>query len=176
MSGALASLRRAGAGDAAAIAGISVRTWHHAYGDFIDPRTLAERTVESQLPRWEERLGPDADGEVWVAQAGGRVVAYTAVGDSEDADAGSSLGALRALYVDPAAQGAGLGALLHDHAVERLAALGFATATLWSFAANDRARVFYEHRGWVLDASGAGQEGEDWLDASVRYRRDVAAA
>ena len=168
-----ARLRRAGAEDAAAIAGISVRTWHHAYADFIDPRTLFERTVEQQLPLWDERLAPDADGEIWVAVAGGRLVAYTAVGPSGDGDATAATGALRALYVDPPAQGAGLGAVLHDHAVSRLAALGFPVATLWCFTKNDQARDFYEHRGWELDPSGAGQEEPDWLDAAVRYRRTV---
>ena len=173
MSVAGVEVRRAGLADAAAIAGVSVRTWHHAYGDFIDPRTLAERTVEQQLPLWEERLAPDADGEVWVAAGGGRVVAYTAVGPSADRDATAATGALRALYVDPPAQGAGLGALLHEHAVARLAALGFPNATLWCFARNEQARVFYEHRGWALDPSGDGQEEPDWLDAAVRYQRAI---
>jgi GNAT superfamily N-acetyltransferase len=166
-------LRRAGPADAEAIAGVSVRTWHHAYGDFIDPRTLFERTVEQQLPLWQERLDAGADGEIWVAMAGGRVVAYTAVGPSGDDDATAATGSLRALYVDPPAQGAGLGAYLHDHALMRLQALGFPAATLWSFAKNEQARTFYEHRGWLLDPSGAGQEGADWLDASVRYARAV---
>ena len=157
--------------DAEAIAGISVRTWHHAYADFIEPRTLFERTVEQQLPLWEQRLAPGSDGEVWVAIVAGCVAAYTAVGPSGDADATAATGALRALYVDPPAQGAGLGALLHDHAVSRLAVLGFAASTLWCFAKNDQAREFYEQHGWVLDPSGAGQEGADWLDAAVRYAR-----
>ncbi len=166
-----ARLRPADAADVEAIAGISVRTWHHAYADFIDPRTLYERTVERQVPLWEERLGPAADGEVWVTVAGGRIAGYTAVGPSADADATPGTGALRALYIDPPAQGAGLGALLHDHALARLGALGLPSATLWCFARNEQARAFYEHRGWALDPSGAGQEGADWLDDAVRYAR-----
>ena len=165
-------LRRAGPDDAEAIAGISVRTWHHAYSDFIDPRELFERTLESQLPLWDARLAPGADGEVWVAIVAERLAAYTAVGPSGDADATTATGALRALYVDPPAQGAGLGAFLHDHALGRIAALGFPVATLWIFSANEVVRAFYERHGWQLDPSGAGQEGADWISPAVRYRRD----
>ena len=165
-------LRRAGLGDAEAIAGISVRTWQHAYSDFIDPRELFERTVEGQRPLWDARLAEGADGEVWVAVVAGRIAAYTAVGPSGDGDATAATGALRALYVDPPAQGAGLGAFLHDHALVRLKALGFPVSTLWSFEQNAQARTFYEHRGWQLDPSGSGQEGADWLSPAVRYRRD----
>jgi GNAT superfamily N-acetyltransferase len=172
VSGAV-DLRRAVLADAEAIAGISVRTWYHAYQDFLDPRTLAERTVERQLPLWEQRLGGDAPGETWVAEIAGRVAGYASVGLSDDADAAPGTGSLLALYIDPPAQGAGLGAVLHDHAVARLAALGGAPATLWCFAENDQARVFYEHRGWLYDPSGEGQEDPDWLEAAVRYRREA---
>ena len=172
MSGPV-ELRRAVPADAEAIAGIAVRTWHHAYGDFVDPRTLAERTVERELPVWEHRLGSDAPGETWVAAAAGRVVAYASVGPSADGDATAAIGALERLYVDPPAQGAGVGGRLHRHALELLSALGFATATLWSFADDEQARTFYEGRGWVLDPSGAGQEDPDWAEAAVRYRRDL---
>ena len=172
MSGAV-QLRRAVPADAAAIAGIGVRAWHHAYADFLDPRALAERTVASQLPAWERRLAPDAPGETWVAEAAGRVVAYASVGASADGDSTAVTGALERLYVDPPAQGAGVGGLLHGRAIGRLAALGFATATLWSFAENEQARVFYEHREWVLDPSGAWQEDPDWAEPAVRYRREL---
>lgn len=172
MSGA-ATLRRAVPADAQAIAGIAVRTWHHAYSDFADPRTLAERTLEQQLPLWEQRLGVGVGSgdEIWVAEAGGRVVGYAAVGPSMDVDAGAGTGLLHALYVDPPAQGGGLGGLLHGHALERLAALGFVEATLWSFADNEQARTFYEHRGWAFDASGSGLEDPHWREPAVRYRR-----
>ncbi len=85
----------------------------------------------------------------------------------------SGTGTVRALYVDPVAQGAGLGTLLLDGAVERLVEAGHDEATLWVFAANGLGRAFYEARGWELDPAGAGQEGEGWLAPAVRYRRDL---
>ncbi len=163
--------RRAGRVDAEAIAGISVRTWHHAYSDFIDARELFERTLETQLPLWQARLEPDSGSETWVAEVGRRIAGYASVGPSQDADATPGLGSLLALYVDPPAQGAGLGRALHDDALARLRA-EYVEATLWVFAAHEMARGFYERRGWSLDPSGAGQEGADWISPAVRYRRE----
>ena len=169
MSAAL-ELRRASVDDAAAIAAISVRTWHHAYSDFVDPRTLAERTIELQQPRWTLRL--QTGNEVWVAELDGVIAGYAGVAPSTDDDAQPRTGALTDLYVEPAAQGAGLGAQLHEHAITRLAEREFSAATLWSFAGNEQARDFYERRGWQLDPSGAGQEDPCWRDPAVRYRRE----
>ena len=59
---------------------------------------------------------------------------------------------LRLLYVDPIAQGAGVGTALLRHA-QRARRAGSARAS----AENERARAFYEHHGWVLDG-----DGEPW--------------
>ena len=172
MSGRV-ELRRAAPADAEAIAGVSVRAWHHAYADIVDPQVLFERTVASQAPRWEAWLAPGAEGETWVAHAGGRIAGYVGVGPSEDDDATGATGALRGLYVDPPAQGAGLGDRLHEVGLELLAGGPWTSATLWVFTANEVGRTFYERRGWALDAAGAGQEDPRWPAPSVRYRREV---
>ena len=57
-------------------------------------------------------------------------------------------GFLRTLYVLPAHQGTGVGSALHDHALERLRALGSREAKLWTLEENHGARRFYEKRGW----------------------------
>ena len=134
--------------------------------DFIDPRVLAERTVASQTPRWRGWLAPARTGRPGSREVGGRIAGYAAVGPSADADATARAGSCAALYVDPPAQGAGLGARLHD-ARARAAARRWASpsATLWVFAQNELGAAFYERRGWVLDPAGAGQEGADWHGA-----------
>lgn len=172
MSGAVVP-RRATPADARAIAEASVRAWRHAYADFIDPRALAERDAGSQEPRWRELLAGDSGVETWVAQAEGRIAGYLALGSSPDRDATEQTGMLRALYVDPAAQGAGLGTRLHALALERLRALGFGAATLWVFEGNGMGRAFYERHGWREDPAGTGNEGEGWLAPALRYRRDL---
>jgi GNAT superfamily N-acetyltransferase len=60
-------------------------------------------------------------------------------------------GWLHRLYVLPSAWGAGVGAALHDDAVAALREEGAASASLWCLAGNERARRFYERRGWRLN-------------------------
>ncbi len=165
-------VRRAAATDAADLAGVSVRAWQHAYADILDPQVLAERDVESQLPRWEALLA-DSPNEVWLAEVAGRIAGYIVVGASTDRDAGPGLGMLYALYVDPPAQGAGLGTHLHAHALDRLRALGFTRVTLWVFTGNGLGRAFYERHGWEADSTGPGQEGEGWHAPALRYAREL---
>ena len=164
-------LRPAIPADARAIAGVSVRAWRHAYADIVEPQALADRDVESQEPRWHELLDEGSGAETWVAQVEGRIAGYLTVGRSTDRDAGSRTGMLHGLYLDPAAQGAGLGTRLHALALERLRALGCREATLWVFEGNELGRAFYERQGWSRDPAGAGNEGEGWLAPALRYAR-----
>lgn len=165
-------LRRATPQDAPAIAAIAVRAWHHAYADFLDPRTLAERDVESQTTRWRDHLTA-GEAETVVAVTSGRVVGYATTGPGGDRDTDATTGGVLALYVDPSAQGAGLGTRLLADAVARLRGAGYRDATLWVFADYGLARRFYERHGWALDSSGAGQEDEGWREPAVRYRREL---
>ena len=87
-------IRAATEADAPVIADIQARTWRWAYSDFIaddDMPVAAER-----VPAWREHI---AGGGVRVFDQDGTVVGYSAVQDDE----------LKSLYVDPAAQGAGVG-------------------------------------------------------------------
>ena len=142
-------LRAAVPGDAEAIAAISVRGWAHAYAEFLDPRVLAGRTVEGQTERWHEWLAGD-DTRTVVAHVAGRIAGYATVGASRDADATPAVGELAGLYVDPPAQGAGVGTVLLADAVARLRG-GFTSATLWVFEENGLGRAFYERHGWSPD-------------------------
>lgn len=171
MTGAPA-LRPATPADAEAIAAISVRGWSHAYADFLDARVLAKRTVASQAVRWREWLAGDVTQTV-VADLAGRIAGYATVGASRDADATPAVGELAGLYVDPPAQGAGVGTILLDDAVTRLRAGGFTSATLWVFEENGLGRAFYERHGWAPDPEGEGREGADWHGPALRYRRDL---
>ena len=166
------TLRPATPADAEAIAAVSVRAWAHAYADFLDPRVLAERTVEQQAERWRGWLA-GAETQTTVAVADGRIVGYASVGASRDADTTDGLGQLAALYVDPPAQGAGLGTRLLEHAVARLRAAGFTAATLWVFEENGLGRAFYERHDWVEDPGGKGREDAEWHGPALRYRREL---
>jgi GNAT superfamily N-acetyltransferase len=83
--------------------------------------------------------------QVWVAEAASRPVGFAAVGGDM----------LNHLYIAPDWQGRGIGGALLDAAL-----LGRDRLELWVFQRNERARTFYERRGFVLvtETDGAGNE------------------
>jgi GNAT superfamily N-acetyltransferase len=153
-------IRPATAGDARAIAELEVRAWRWAYTDVIAEEHMI--TVGARVERW---TGRSAEG-AFVAEVDGRVVGVVQLGpDPDDA----SVGLIRGLNVEPAAQGAGVGTALYEHAIAALRAAGFALGVLWVFAGNGHARSFYERRGWAPDgATGVAAEAPE-----LRYRKNL---
>jgi GNAT superfamily N-acetyltransferase len=129
-------IRRATPADAPAIAAVQARTWRHAYADIVDCERMPD--PKQQAPRFAERIA--GGGEVYVFDQDGVVAGFAALDGAE----------LRAIYVEPAAQGAGVGSALLEASVEGLRAAGFREAFLWCFEANGLARAFYERHGWEL--------------------------
>jgi L-amino acid N-acyltransferase YncA len=148
-------IRRATPADAPAIAAVHARTWRHAYADIVDPERMPD--PEQQAPRFAEHIA--SGGEVYVFDQDGLVAGFAAL-DGEE---------LRAIYVEPAAQGAGVGSALLEASVEGLRAAGLHEAFVWCFAANGLARAFYERHGWEL-VPGETQERSA---PEVRYRREL---
>jgi GNAT superfamily N-acetyltransferase len=170
-------IRLATPADARAIAEVQTRAWWRAYQDILDPAYLAERTADAREPEWEQRLLEQPDGlEVALFELEGRVAGFVATSLERavgDVAVSASVGELAALYVDPPAQGAGVGGALHDHALARLAQRGFGDAVLWCFRDNGHARGFYEHRGWALDPGSEAQARAVWETPAVRYRHGL---
>ncbi len=152
-------IRPAVAGDAESIDRVHVRAWERAYGDFVAPdRMIGAREPEDRLARWRERL----DDEVirtWVFELDGFLAGFASAGG----------GTLRALYVDPGAQGAGVGTALLEHAEAVLRAEGAAEAELWVYRENEHGRRFYESHGWELVPGS--EKDDDWAAPGVRYRK-----
>ncbi|HET9655869.1 MAG TPA: GNAT family N-acetyltransferase, partial [Kineosporiaceae bacterium] len=169
-------VRRAVPADAAAIAGVHVRTWQRAYRGLLPQHFLDGLDPVRRVEVWAQILV----GASWpargtlVAEDGGRVIGFAAICPSRDGD-GHGTGELAAIYVDPACWGTGAGRALMDAAVTALAGAGFAEATLWVLAANVRARRFYTAAGWLTD--GAAQEDQfgGVTVREVRYRRLLPA-
>jgi GNAT superfamily N-acetyltransferase len=145
-------IRRATLADAAAIAVIQARSWRHAYADIVAPEDMPE--PEQREHRFSDYIA--AGGEVYVFEQGEQVAGFAVLDGDE----------LRAIYVDPRAQGAGVGTRLLQAAEEALRAAGNAEAFLWTFEANGLARAFYERHGWQLVAGH-----QQRLAPEVRYRR-----
>jgi GNAT superfamily N-acetyltransferase len=159
-------IRRGRREDAEAVEAVIRRAWHRAYGDVLDVEAMLDER-EVRVARWRERLASDVVA-VFVWDQAGRIAGMVSAGASDDEDAPLDHGSVRALYVDPPAQGAGVGTALLETALEHLRERGFAGVELWAFAFNDHARAFYEQRGFAL-----AQEGVDpgTGEPEVRYRR-----
>lgn len=155
-------IRPATVHDAGAIAGLQLRSWHHAYAEIVDPAMLAEHTLESRRARWAQWLDPEADAHrhTLVFVQDGPPAGFVALGDGE----------VSAIYVDPPAQGAGVGTALLSAAEDGLRADGCTEAFLWVLAGNGLGRRFYEARGWALVG---GSERNDRWGRQVRYAREL---
>jgi GNAT superfamily N-acetyltransferase len=154
-------IRPVAPGDARALAELEVRAWRWAYVDVVDEQEMI--TVEDRVERWSSRPAEGA----FVFEVEGRVVGVVQIGPDPD---DPSVGQIRGLNVEPAAQGAGVGTALYEHAVAELRQAGFAEAVLWVFEANGHARGFYERRGWRADgAMGTAAEAPE-----LRYRQTLA--
>jgi ribosomal protein S18 acetylase RimI-like enzyme len=165
-------LRRAVADDARAIAEVQLRGWWHAYGDYVDHDLLAEHTVESRTERWAAILAAgERDPTTLVVDVGGRVAAFASFGAARTEDADPRLGELWAIYVDPPAQGAGVGSALLAAAEDALRAEGFDRVMLSVFVRNELARAFYASRGWAPDDPPLLVENR-W-STEIRYVKDL---
>ena len=161
-------IRPAAVADADAVSAVQRRAWVHAYADIVDLDDMM--TPVAQAARWREALAEE-DVPTWVWDQDGRIAGFATAGRSRDGDAGADVGEVYAIYVDPPAQGAGVGSALLAHAVDWLREAGFRAALLWTFEANGAARAFYEHHGWRL-VERDPQHADRWA-SEVRYRRDL---
>jgi len=155
--------------DAGAIATVQVRAWQRAYADFLPEAVMLDAVVARE--RWQANLaeGVAERRATLVYELDGRIAGYASVGPSRGEDIGPGVGELMAVYVDPVAQGAGIGRALMDAAEARLREKGYDEAVLWVFAANGMARDFYARRGWVLEPDAVTVRLDRWAP-TVRYR------
>jgi GNAT superfamily N-acetyltransferase len=131
------TIRAARADEVDALLGIQREAAVAAFAH-VFPQDRYPFPVDAIRAAWNDAL-TDPAVEVYVAEVDGAPVGSVSVGDAH----------LRTLYVLPSHWSEGIGSALHDHALERLAALGFAEARLWTLAENASGRRFYEHRGWT---------------------------
>ena len=143
-------LRRARPADAEAVADVHLAARRAAMP------YLPEIYTDDATRDWVREVVLVRD-EVHVAEADRRVVGFVALAGS----------LLEHLYVEPTAQGRGIGGALLELAKE-LRPEGF---DLWVFQRNEQARAFYERRGLRLVelTDGAGNEERE-PDARYEWR------
>ena len=160
--------------DAQAIARIRVQGWRFAYQglisqDYLDSLSVAEDTERmcgylSQFPqksppsRSESVQGSSDDekrsfmlaarGDAVLGFCGFSAVPDKAYRPERAVPAGTMVGRLHSLYIDPDSLGQSIGHTLMNHALSTFAAWGCERATLWVLEGNSRAISFYERQGW----------------------------
>lgn len=137
---------------------MKVASWRWAYADVLPREVLAALDPVKEELEWRSYLEEiPAEERLWVAEQGGRIVAFARTGPAE----------VHGLYVSPDCTRAGLGRRLFQHAVADLAERGYAPVALWHFVGNDRAAAFYDSMGFHL--AGASRPSDFGVD-EVRRR------
>ncbi|MGP9818926.1 GNAT family N-acetyltransferase [Salinarimonas sp. NSM] len=164
-------IRPVGRDDLAAVRAALVASWHATYDPIHGAAKVTEITDRwHALPALSRQV--DRPGTVFLMAEGadGGVLgsALAHVDDGEEA-------CLRRLYVTPGGEGRGLGRLLLD---ETLARLAERDAWLEVEPRNTRAIRFYEREGFVLDRPAQGCGGRADLEAVIMRRpeRPIARA
>jgi GNAT superfamily N-acetyltransferase len=142
------TIREARAGDGDAIASVQRTSKQDALPYLPDLHTAEE-------DRWWVANVLLPSQTVWVAEVDGEIVGMVSVSE----------GFVQQLYVLPGYQGLGIGSTLLEKAIE-LSPNGL---ELWAFQQNERARGFYERRGFVAVEFTDGANNEE-RTPDVRYR------
>ena len=139
-----------------------------AFAELLPP---GHQFPEPDPERWYALI-EDGAVSILMADDDGELVGFSACGESRDDDAEASVGEVRSLFVAAGRWRMGVGRMLMAAALDSLRERGCTEATVWSFAANERANAFYESAGFTRD--GAEKTEEAWAGLlEVRYRRSL---
>ena len=173
------AIRRAQAGDAAAIAAVHVAAWRETYTGLVPARMLSAFPLARRIRRWQRILtspDPSRESAVFVATLPDRtIVGFGSCGRQPAPDllAGGFAGEFSALYLLAAQQRRGIGRRLMTLMAQDLLARGMQGAALWVLRDNAPARRFYEALGArrvgqrveTVDAHLTGRPGRPQADA-----------
>ncbi|HZB86562.1 MAG TPA: GNAT family N-acetyltransferase [Gaiellaceae bacterium] len=153
------TIRRGEPSDAETLYAIHRESATSAYVHIFPPDRYRFPDAEMRA-HWIASLGDD-ETDVVIAERGGRPVGF----------AGVTAGWLKNLFVVPDEWGRGAGTALHDEAVRLLRGKN-AGARLWVLEENERARRFYERRGWAFDGERRPSDYPPYPPA-LRYALDL---
>jgi GNAT superfamily N-acetyltransferase len=146
-------IRRAAAGDAAAIGRVHVETWQSTYAGLLPDAMLARMSDVRQSAWWTRAIADPKEARgIFVADDEDMgVVGFGSCGPVRETPDGlngteSRVGEVYTLYVESDFQNLGLGRRLLDAMFRQLRADGCDTAVLWMLARNST-RFFYEGLG-----------------------------
>jgi len=160
-----ATMRLAGAGDAAAIAAI--------YRPYVEGSRFTFEIVPPDADDIEARMANPV--HPWlVAEEDGRVLGYASTAPMRNR-AAYRWSVETGIYLDPEAQGRGIGRMLLSAHLEFLERQGFVTAIAGIALPNDVSVALHEKLGFSLAGveRGVGFKLGKWVDVG-RWQRDLA--
>lgn len=147
-------VREARAGDARALAEVSVASRRWSYRDLLAEADLEALSVKDTTADFAQGLAELPPGAaVFVAEVTGRVVGYAYILPSLDSDVPAETSELGSLYITEEVAGTAVAPALLDAAIEHAHANGQGILTLWVRRENGRARRFYEKHGMRADGT-----------------------
>ncbi|MBW8487333.1 GNAT family N-acetyltransferase [Actinomadura parmotrematis] len=172
------TIRRAEPADAAGIATVHVRSWQSAYRGSIPQDHLDRLSADERRPLWEHRIAASSwpVRGVLVAETDGRLTGFAPFGPTRDKDADpATVAEVAALYLEPEAQGSGLGRAPIAKALDNLTTAGYTQVTLWVLNTSTKARLFYENTGWRSDGTVKTTTARGPELTEPRYHRERLA-
>jgi GNAT superfamily N-acetyltransferase len=164
-------LRKPVVADADRLGEIHTISWQVAYRGMMPDEYLDGLDPQDRISTWRNGLesGGRPDGIRRVAEhiETGRIDGFVLAGPARHDE---PVGEIYLIYLDPAVFGSGVGGLLFDAASAALTSTGFTEAILWVHPDNERARGFYEHKGWTFDGESRVETLDDIAIPEVRYR------
>lgn len=135
------NVRRVVEADLPRVARLHLDTALTAYAGIFPPEAPKPPLSEMES-RWKRIV---AEGAGWLAEEHGEPVGVAGLAPADDGFH------LEAVYVSPHQWRRGIGRALVDRAEQHALASGWLPLRLWVLEANDRARNWYEKRGWQAD-------------------------
>ena len=143
------NIRRAGPGDAAALAEVGRDTFVETFAHLYPPEDLRAFLEASYSPGAFSRFLGAESHALWLAESGGRTIGYAQAGPCAlpHPDVTPACGELKRLYVLQEGQGSGVGTRLLQTSLDWLAAPG---RRLWIgvWSQNYGAQRLYERHGF----------------------------
>ncbi|WNO52505.1 GNAT family N-acetyltransferase [Stakelama saccharophila] len=169
------ALRRAAAGDAAALSLVASATFLDTFAGILDGSDIVAHCAANNAPLKFEAWFADPGSVITVAEAGegGAPVGYTVLTSPDlPLETGPEDVELKRIYVLSRLHGSGVGRALMNRAFDDARKLGRRRVLLGVYGRNDRARAFYERHGFRLVGERRFLVGKTWHE-DVVYARSL---
>lgn len=169
------TLRAATAADTAALSRLGSESFVAAFGDMYQPDDLAAFLEQTKSEASIAAQIADPKGPIQLATRDGQLLGYCKIGLEcgwPEFARGQKAMELKQLYMDAAATGLGIGALLMDWALAECAARGADEVQLSVFSGNHGAQRFYARYGFEKVADVTFRVGRQ-LDHEFLFARMI---